>query len=123
MISQSNPKAIQMDMVRPCKTYGIYYLGTTMAHLGDPRTSNCPLFAALGCVFRQFCTAFADFGAKRDPKMDYFFVAERTLKSTKRNFAALCRVVPQFRTVFGDFDAQMVSKMYLFDDFPLSDLP
>ena len=122
MPPQSDPKAIRMDMVRPCKTYGIYCLGSTMANLGWPRKSNFSLFAVLGCVFQPFCTAFADFGAERDSKMDSGFVAERTLKSTKRNFATLGRVVQQFRTVFGDFDAKRVSKMNYFEDFPLHQL-
>ena len=85
MTPQSDPKVIQMDMGTPFKTYGIYCLGTTMGHPGWPRKSNFSLFAVLGRVFEQFCTAFDDVGPKMTLKMDYIFVAECPQKSTKRN--------------------------------------
>ena len=85
MTPQSDPKVIQMDMGKPFKTYCIYCLGNTMGHPGWPRKSNFSLFAVLGRVFQQFCTAFGDLGAEKVPKRDYTFVAEGTPKSTKRN--------------------------------------
>ena len=83
MTPQSDTKVIQMHMDKPFKTYGIYCVGTTVAHLGWPRISNFFLFAALGPVFQQFWTAFTNFDPKKVPKMDSFFAAEGTPKSTK----------------------------------------
>ena len=85
MTPQSDPKVIQMDMGKPFKTDGIYCLGNTMGHPGWPRKSNFSLFAVLGRVFQQFCTASGDFGAEKVSKMDSTFVAEGTQKSTRRN--------------------------------------
>jgi hypothetical protein len=58
MVPESDPKATQMDMGRPLKTYGIYFEGATLGHLGSGRKPVvCCLFSwrLLLNVFCDFC--------------------------------------------------------------------
>ena len=51
MAPQSDPEAIQMDMGKPFKTYGIYCLGNKMDHWEWHRKLNFSSLDVLGVFF------------------------------------------------------------------------
>ena len=55
MVPQSDPKATQMDMAEPFKTYSIYWTGATLGQLGRGRKSMFFLLAFLAPIFSGFC--------------------------------------------------------------------
>ena len=75
MVPQSDPKATQMDMGGPLKTYGIYCVDATWGHFGRDRKSFFFSFCFLSWRLRFFFfffslfVTFVDFGAKMVPKM------------------------------------------------------
>ena len=74
MVPQSDPKATQMDMAEPFKTYGIYCTGATLGQLGRGWKSIFVSACFSGAYFFRFLLTFIDFGAKMVPKMEYPFL-------------------------------------------------
>ena len=73
MVPQSDPKATQMDMAEPFKTYGIYCTGATLGQLGRGWKSIFFLLAFLAPIFSGFSGFLSTLVPKWCPKWTTFF--------------------------------------------------
>jgi len=73
MVAQSDPKATQMDMGGPFKTYGIYCVEATWGYFGRSRTAIFVLLAFRAPTFSCCLWLLSSFGPNMCPKWTRIF--------------------------------------------------